>query len=68
MTIMEMDIWLLEPLFVQNIQIFDINTGLLVMFKTLFGVTKMIFKNRNHVSTTSRNLLYFTLSSNNEKE
>ena len=68
MTIMEMNIWLSEPLFVQNIQIFDINISLLVMFKTLFRVTKMIFKNWNHVSTASRNLLYFTLSSNNEKE
>ena len=27
----------------------------------------MIFKSRNHVSTASRNLLYFTLSSNNER-
>ena len=68
MTIMEMNVWLLEPLFVQNIQIFDINILLLVMFKTLFGVTKMIFKKRNHVFTASWNLLYFTLSSNNEKQ
>ena len=40
----------------------------LIMFKTLFGVTKMILKSGNHVSTASRNFLYFTLSSNNEKE
>ena len=31
MRIMEMNIWLLEPLFVQNIQIFNINIWLLVM-------------------------------------
>ena len=29
---------------------------------------KMILRSGNHVSTASMNLLYFTLSSNNEKE
>ena len=67
MKIMEMDILLLEPLFVLNIQIFDINIWLLVMSKTLYGVTKMVSKSRNHVSTASRNLLYFTPESNNQK-
>ena len=61
MRIMEMNIWLLEMLFVLNIQLFDINIWLLEMSKTLFGVTKMVSKSRNHVSTASRNLLYFTL-------
>ena len=37
------------------------------MFKTLVGVTKMIFKSRNHVFTAGRNMLYFTLASNNGK-
>ena len=59
MKIMEMNILLLEPLFVLSIQTFDINIRLLVMPKTLFGVTEMVSKSRNHVSTASRNLLYF---------
>ena len=61
MRIMETNISLLELLFVLNNQIIDINIRLLAMLKSLFGVTKMIFKRRNHLSTTSRNLLYFTL-------
>ena len=61
MRIMEINIWLLETLFILNIQIFDINIWLLVVSKTLFGITKMVSKSRNHVSTASRNLLYFTL-------
>ena len=61
MRIMEISIWLLDPLFVLSIQIFDINIWLLAVSKTLFGITKMISKSRNHVSTASRNLLYFTL-------
>ena len=65
---MEMNIWLLELLLVVNIQIFDINIWLFLMSKTLFGVTKMVSKSRNHVSTASRNLLYFTLESDNQKE
>ena len=38
------------------------------MFKTLFGITKMVSKSRNHVSTANRNLLYFALLSNNRQE
>ena len=60
MRIMEINIWLLEPLFVLSIQIFDINIWLLVVSKTLFEITKMVSKSRNHVYTASRNLLYFT--------
>ena len=61
MKIMEIDIWSLETLFVLSMQIFDINIWLLVVSKTLFGITKMISKGRNHVSTASGNLIYFTL-------
>ena len=68
MRIMEINIGLLEPLFVLNIQIFDINIWLLVVSKTLCGITKMVSKSRNHVSTASRNWLYFTQLSNNQKE
>ena len=61
MWIMETNIWLLELLLVLNIQIFDIYIWLLVKSKSLFQVTKMISEGRNHVSTATTNLLYFTL-------
>ena len=61
MRIMGINIWLLEPLFILKIQIFDINIWLLVVSKTLFGITKLVLKSRNHASIASRNLLYFTL-------
>ena len=61
MRIMEMNIRLLEQLFVLSILTFDINIRLLVMSKTLLGVTEMVSKSRNHVSTVSRNLLYVIL-------
>ena len=59
---------IIEAVFVLNIQIFDFNIWLLVMSKSLFGVTKMVYKSRNHVFTASRNFPYFTLKSNNRKE
>ena len=58
MRIMEMNIWLLEPLFILYFQIFNINIWILVMSRTLFGITKMVSKS---TSTASSNLLYFTL-------
>ena len=39
MRTMEMNIWLLEALFVLNIEIFHINIWLLVMSKTFWAVT-----------------------------
>ena len=57
MRIMEMNISLLEPLFILYVQIFNNNILILAMTKTLFGITKMVSKN---ASTAGRNLLYFT--------
>ena len=59
--IMDTNVWLLEPLFVLNIQLFDIYIWLLVMSKSLSGVKKMVSKSRNHVSTASRSFLFFNL-------
>ena len=55
----ETNIWLLEMLFVMNIQMFDIYILLLVTPKQIVQVTKMISEGRNHVSTPIINLLYF---------